>query len=146
MCVCVCVCERERDIDRESFQKNREEKGKSSFENVYMRVEKKIKTPTLEFQRGNHYHGRLFRFICKMETSGLWLQVVLCSDVACLGTTFLLSSDIAVLSHSSELLLKLVSLLLPTLRYSNPFTGIGRCTCFLCFFVCFFVVSDVFTG
>ena len=39
------------------------------------------------------------------------------------GTTFLLTSDTAVLSHSSELFLKPLSLLLPTLSYSNPFTG-----------------------
>ena len=39
------------------------------------------------------------------------------------GTTFLLTSDTAVLSHSSKLLLKHLSLLLPTLGYSNPFTG-----------------------
>ena len=36
------------------------------------------------------------------------------------GTTFLLTSDTAVLSHSS----KLLSLLLPTLSYSNPFTAL----------------------
>ena len=69
--------ERERKRERETqrtketqreLSKNREDKGKCSFKNVYMRVEKKIKTPTLEFQRGNHCHGRLFRFICKMET------------------------------------------------------------------------------
>ena len=35
------------------------------------------------------------------------------------GATFLLTSDTAVLSHSSKLLLKLFSLLLPILSYSN---------------------------
>ena len=39
--------------------------------------------------------------------------------------TFLLTSDTAVLSHSLKLLLKPFSLLLPTLSYSNPLTGIG---------------------
>ena len=57
------------------------------------------------------------------------------------GTTFLLTSDIAVLSHSSKLLLKLFSLLLPTLIYSNPFTGIGCCTWFDLDFA-----ADVFTS
>ena len=38
------------------------------------------------------------------------------------GTTFLLTSDTAVLSHSSKLLAKLFSSLQPTLSYSNPFT------------------------
>ena len=39
-------------------------------------------------------------------------------------TTFLLTVDTAVLSHSSKLLLKAVSLPLPTLSYSNLLTGI----------------------
>ena len=38
------------------------------------------------------------------------------------------TSDSAVLSHSSKRLLNHFSLLLPTLSYSNPFTGIGCCT------------------
>ena len=41
-------------------------------------------------------------------------------------TTFLLTVDTAVLSHSSKLLLKAVSLPLPTLSYSNLLTGIWR--------------------
>ena len=41
------------------------------------------------------------------------------------GTTFLLTSDTAVLSHSSKPFSKLFPLLLPTLKYSNPFTGTG---------------------
>ena len=57
------------------------------------------------------------------------------------GTTFLLTSDTAVLSHSSELFLKPLSLLLPTLSYSNPFTGIGFCTRFH-----FDFAADVFHG
>ena len=44
------------------------------------------------------------------------------------GTIFLLTSDTAVLSHSSTLLSNLFSLLLPALNYSNPFTGVGYCT------------------
>ena len=52
------------------------------------------------------------------------------------GTTFLLTSNTAILSHSSKLLLKPFSLLQPTLSYSNPFTGIGCCTWFLSFFFC----------
>ena len=40
------------------------------------------------------------------------------------GTTFLLTPDTAVLYHSSKLLLKPFSLLLPTLSYSNPFTAL----------------------
>ena len=57
------------------------------------------------------------------------------------GTTFLLTSDTAILSHSSKLLSKLFSLLLPTLNYSNPFTGIGCCTWFDLDFA-----ADVFTS
>ena len=49
------------------------------------------------------------------------------------GTTFLLTSDTAVLSHSSWLLLEPFALLLPTLSYSNRFTGIGCCTWFSSF-------------
>ena len=48
-------------------------------------------------------------------------------------------TDAAVFSRSSELVLKPFSLLLPTLNYSNPLTGIGCCFCFCCFcslFVC----------
>ena len=41
------------------------------------------------------------------------------------GTTFLLTSDTAVLSHSSKLLLKTFSSLLLTLSCSNPHTGTG---------------------
>ena len=43
------------------------------------------------------------------------------------GTTFLLTPNNAALSHSSKLLLKHLSLLLPTLIYSNPFIGIECC-------------------
>ena len=57
------------------------------------------------------------------------------------GTTFLLTSDTAVLSHSSTLLSNLFSLLLPALNYSNPFTGIGYCTWFDLDFA-----ADVITG
>ena len=42
-------------------------------------------------------------------------------------TTFLLTSDSVVLSHSSKRLLNHFSLLLPTLSYSNPFKSIGCC-------------------
>ena len=41
------------------------------------------------------------------------------------GTSFLFTSDTAVLSHSSKLLLKTFCLLLPTLSYYNTFTGTG---------------------
>ena len=44
------------------------------------------------------------------------------------GTTFPVTSDTAVLSHGSKLLLKLLSLLLPTLSCSNPFIAIDCCT------------------
>ena len=48
------------------------------------------------------------------------------------GTTFSLTSDTAVLSHSSELLLRHFSLLLPSLSHSNPLgTDIGCCTRFV---------------
>ena len=57
------------------------------------------------------------------------------------GTTFLLTSDTAVLSHSSRLLLKHFSWFLPTLSYSIPFTGIGCCIWFDLDFA-----ADVFTG
>ena len=55
------------------------------------------------------------------------------------GTTFLLTPDTAVLSHSSKLLLKPFSSLLTTMRYSNPPTGNGLCTdccCYCCVCVC----------
>ena len=55
------------------------------------------------------------------------------------GTTFLLTSDTAVLSHSSWFLLEPFALLLPTLSYSNRFTGIGCCTWFSFF-------ADIFIG
>ena len=57
------------------------------------------------------------------------------------GTTFLPTSETAVLSHSSRLLLKHFSWFLPTLSYSIPFTGIGYCTWFDLDFA-----ADVFTG
>ena len=43
------------------------------------------------------------------------------------GAKVLLTSDTAAPSHSSKLTSELVSLLLPTLSYSNPFRGIGCC-------------------
>lgn len=47
-------------------------------------------------------------------------------------TTFLLKSNTAFLSHSSELnFLEPISLVQPTQNYFNPVTGIGSCTCTL---------------
>ena len=54
--------------------------------------------------------------------------------------TYLLTSDTAVLCQSSTLLSNVFSFLLPTLNYSNPFTGIGYCIWFGLNFA-----ADVFT-
>ena len=66
----------------------------------------------------------------KSNGFGLWLSVVLfhqvsASGVPCLVTTFLITSDTAVFSHSSQLLLKpfWVSLYFSLLWYPNTATG-----------------------
>ena len=65
---------------------------------------------------------------CAIETSGLWLPLVLCARLPLSGATFLLTSDIAVLSHSSKLHLKHLSLFLPTHNnYAITPTGWRSC-------------------
>ena len=59
----------------------------------------------------------IFRFVCRL----FFIH-------AAVTHLSLFLSLLLVLSHSSKLLLKPFSLLLPTLSYSNPFTGIASCT------------------
>ena len=95
----------------------------------------------------------LLELHCPFNNRKLWTLPVTCllssggslSRHPLSGTTFLLTSNASVLSHSSKLLKKTSSLLLLTLNYSNPFTGIGKYSICIDLSFLLFCAADIIT-